>query len=357
MSHTVSAPSRRLRVRVLGSALLVFGLLGAAPAHAQRPAPPASTTTPLVPWAGTATRRADAMVLRALRRAFPRALTRHDEACPNCELDFGDAPGLPAVRAVDIRARGGPAGVAAIAVFRIAQPPRPHREAEEEGGADRECPDLWVARLSLPAGAREAKIDSAVLLAPDVCFSEYETADDEHTRLMVVVDPETRGLEGPYRVRVSGAPIFHAQQCGCGGVTGAFEAFVRVDGGAPLRVDTHEEQAGCMPVLDGWVAFPDQDHDGDRDLVVRQRWTSPFGPGGGICETSRRVATRAAVDAAFEGDHPECARYVERTVRFWNADAREYGEPQPLPLADDHDAPARIRRHAPEHADGGTRTH
>lgn len=53
------------------------------------------------------------------------------------------------------------------------------------------------------------------------------------------------------------------------------------------RVDTHEEQADCIPVLDGWVAFNDQDHDGDRDLVVRQRWTSPFDPDGELCPRPR----------------------------------------------------------------------
>lgn len=336
------------------AALSVAWLIASAPSvvHAQRPTPPESTTTPAVPWAGTATRRADARVLRALRVAFPRAITRAPESCPNCALDFGETAGVTALRPVEIIARASSAGVAALAVFRIAQPARP-RDREEEGGADTPCPDLWLARLSLPPGAREATIDSAFMLEADVCVSEYDTGQDEPTKVRVIVDPSTRGLADPYRVRIVAEPIFHAQQCGCGGVSSAFQELVRVDGGESLRVDTHQEQSGCMPVLDGWVAFVDHDQDGDRDLIVRQRLTSPFSPGGELCDEPRRVATRAAVDAAFDAEQPACVRYVERTVRLWNAETRALGPPQPLPLGNEREQPVSIRGRTPQTPDAG----
>jgi hypothetical protein len=350
---------RAFRLRSWACALLLAALciFGVSSAHAQRPAPPPTTATPLVPWAGSSTRRADAMILRALRRAFPRALVRHDEENPQLELDFGEAGSLPAVRAVAIEARGGPAGIAAIAVFRIARPPaRRTPDMEEYEHVDSSCPDLWFARLSIPTGARAATIDTAALLEPDVCFSEYNTNDDDHTLLRVIVDPTTRGLEGPYRIRVIGAPIFHAQQCGCGGVTAAFQAFLRVDGGAPLRVDTHEEQAGCRPVLDGWVAFNDQDHDGARDLVVRQRWTSPFDPDGELCPSPRRVATQVEVGDGFDAERPACVYYVERSFRPWNAESQQYGPPQPLPLGNEPESPVAIRRRTADRPDAGAPT-
>ena len=345
----------------LSSAVAVLGLLTVSTARAQRRAPPESTTTPLVAWAGTPTHRADALIVRALRRAFPRALLRHVEGGRPAELNFGGPEDDPDLRLLDVQARSGTAGVAAVVTFRVAQPPvlLPQLSTSEPGShVDGLCPDLWSARLSVPTGAREATIDAAAMLYSDVCIAEY---DDENvgpsaTVLKVVVEPAARGLEGPYRVRVTGNPLFHVQACGCGGMVAAFQAFLRVDGGAPLLVETYQAQASCIPTLDAWVAFPDQDHDGDRDLVVRQRWATATDHGNRVCETSTRVPTLAAVQASLEDfENGQCVRYVERTVRLWDAAAQEYGPPQPLPLGNEAEPPLTAPRHARDAPDGGVR--
>lgn len=337
----------------------MLGLLTVSTARAQRRAPPERTTTPLVAWAGTPTHRADALIVRALRRAFPRALLRHVEGGRPAELNFGGSEDDPDLRLLDVQARSGTAGVAAVVTFRVAQPPLPRSVSSEPGShVDASCPDLWSARLSVPTGAREATIDAAAMLYSDVCTAEYDDGNVGQfaSVLKVVVEPAARGLEGPYRVRVTGNPLFHAQVCGCGGVVAAFQAFLRVDGGAPLLVETYQEQASCIPTLDAWVGFPDQDHDGDRDLVVRQRWATATDQGNRFCETWTRVPTLDAVYASLEDfENGQCVRYVERTVRLWDAAAQEYGPPQPLPLGNEAEPPLTAPRHARDAPDGGVR--
>ena len=347
------------RFHALTAAVAVLCVLGVSPARAQSHGPPQTTTTPLVAWAGTPTHRADALLVRALRRAFPRAVLRHVEGGRPAELNFGGPPDDPDLRLFDVQARSGTAGLAAVATFRIARPPqRPSAHPEPGSHVDASCPDLWVARLSVPPGAREATIDSAALIYPNVCIGDYDddNTGNRATVLTVAVEPEARGLEGPYRVHVTGDPLFHAQQCGCGGIAAAFEAFLRVDGGAPLVVTTHEEQATCIPTFDAWLGFTDQDHDGARDLIVRQRWATGTDHGNRVCTTSDRVATRAAVEESLDDfDSGQCVRYVERSVRLWDAAAQEYGPPQPLPLGSEAEAPLTAPRHPRELPDGGVR--
>gem|GEM_PF-4303048 len=103
-------------------------------------------------------------------------------------------------------------------------------------------------------------------------------------------------------------------------------------------------------MLDGSVAFVDHDHDGDRDLIVTQRWTSPPSPDGDLCKAPRRVTSRDEVLNPLLGrEQPACVSYAEHTVRLWNAETRVFDPPQPLPV-DDQRGPSGVSRPRPPDA-------